>query len=299
MGSIKKYTDKLYLKQWGLGFLRANLADIIRQKQSRLNFEWLPMKDSSLSWADPFVFKGQDGQVNILFESVSTVKLDGNISLLTCDEQMQPLSEKLLLNNGHHLSYPFIFEEEGRTYVIPENAFSGKLTAYEFNHQSKTLVNPVVILPMEVIDPTILKSDGKYWLFCTMLGDGLNRDLHIFYADQLLGPYQSHAQNPVRSDLTGSRPAGQFISVDGNIYRPAQNCSNYYGESITINKINLLTPTRFEEEAYMTIEPNQDDEFNYGIHTINAIDNLIIVDGQKSHFQPVQQLGRKLKKIFS
>jgi hypothetical protein len=299
MGSLKKYTDKLYLKQWGLGYLKASLADIIREKKSKLSFEWLPLNDTSTSWADPFIFRGPDKKVNILFESVSTVKLDGNISLLTCDDDMNIESEKVILDNGQHLSYPFTYQENGKIYVIPENAFSGGLYAYELDYPSGRLHNKTEMLPFKVIDPTILKADNRYWMFCTMLGDTLNSDLHIFYADSLLGPYTAHSGNPVRSDLIGSRPAGNFIVVDGGIYRPAQNCVNYYGESITINKVNLLTTTRFEEEVYMTIEPNEADEFNYGIHTINAIDDLIIVDGQKVHFQPVRQLGRKIRKIFN
>jgi hypothetical protein len=49
----------------------------------------------------------------------------------------------------------------------------------------------------------------------------------------------------------------------------------------------------------MIIGPNRNDEFNYGLHTINALDDIVIVDGQKGFFQPVQQLGRKLKNIFN
>ncbi len=299
MGSIKKYTDKLYLKQWGLGYLRGNLADIIREKRTSLSFEWLPLPDSKTSWADPFILRSPEGKICVLFESVSTVKLDGNISLLQLDENMNPLSEKVILDNGYHLSYPFIYQEGGKTYVIPENAFSGNLFAYELDFSTGQLTDKKMILDEKVIDPTIIKADNKYWLFCTKLGDRLNSDLHIYYSENLLGPYISHAGNPVKSDLAASRPAGNFIEVDGNIYRPSQNCVNFYGESITINRITVLTTTLFEEEPYMTIEPNPSDEFNYGIHTINSIDGMIIVDGQKSHFMPVSQLGRKIKNIFN
>jgi hypothetical protein len=57
MGLIKKYSNKLYLKQWGIGFLRANMADIIRHKQTELSFEWMSLGDKTISRADPFVFK--------------------------------------------------------------------------------------------------------------------------------------------------------------------------------------------------------------------------------------------------
>ena len=151
-----------------------------------------------------------------------------------------------------------------------------------------------MIIDQPLLDSTIVRHEGKYWLFATRLGDGFNSDLH-FYADNLFGPYTEHKANPVKSDLNGSRPAGNLIDVDGQLYRPSQNCRNYYGESITINRIKTLTTEAFEEEEYMVIEPNKNDEFNYGIHTINAIDDLIIVDGPKGYFEPVNQLRRKLK----
>jgi beta-xylosidase len=160
-------------------------------------------------------------------------------------------------------------------------------------------VNKKEILQQPVLYSTILKYDNRYWLFATFLGAAFNSDLQIFYADNLMGPYTPHAGNPVKQAHNGARPAGNFIEVDGSIYRPAQNCGNYYGESITINRITKLTTAEFEEEEYMIIRSNKNDEFNYGIHTINAVDDLVIVDGQKGYFEPMRQLTRKLKTIFN
>lgn len=299
MGLLKKYSDKLYLKQWGIGFLKGSMTDIIRNKKNRLSFEWISLGNKTVSYADPFVFKTDDGRINILFESVSSYALDGKISLMVCNDQLEPVFEKVVLDTNDHLSYPHVFKENGNIYVFPENAFSGSLNCYEFDTTKNLLVNKKEIIRKPLLDSTILKYQGKYWLFATLLGDTLNSDLHIFYSDSLFGPFVPHAGNPVKRQLNGSRPAGNFIEVDGNIYRPTQNCSNYYGESITINKVTALAPDTFEEEEYMVIEPNKNDEFNYGIHTINAIDDIIIVDGQKGYFEPVQQLSRKLKNIFN
>lgn len=299
MGFIKKYSDKLFLKQWGIGLSRGNLADIIRQKKFDLSFQWLTLEDKSVSYADPFIFKTDDGRINILFESVNSRSLDGKISLMICNELFDPILEKTILDTKDHLSYPFIFKENGINYVFPENAFSGSLSCYAFDSVKRIFTGKREIIDLPLLDATILKRDGKYWLFATMLGDALNSDLHIFYSDSLFGPYTPHAGNPVKQQLDGTRPAGNFIEVDGQVYRPAQNCSNYYGESITINRIKTLTEKEFAEEAHMIIEPNKNDEFNYGIHTINAVDDIIIVDGQKSYFQPVQQLNRKLKSYFN
>jgi hypothetical protein len=299
MGLIKKYSDKLYLKQWGIGFLKGSMADIIRNKKTALRFEWMSLNNKTVSYADPFVFKTDDGRINILFESVSSYILDGKISLMVCNDNLEPVLEKVVLNTSDHLSYPSVFKESGKIYVFPENALGGSLSCYEFDQVKNSFINKREIIQLPLLDSTILKYQNRYWLFATLLGDTLNSDLHIFYADSLFGPYIPHKGNPVKKHLNGSRPAGNFIEVDGEIYRPTQNCSNYYGESLTINKVMTLSTTEFEEEEYMIIEPNKNDEFNYGIHTINAVDDIIIVDGQKGHFEPVQQLSRKLRNIFN
>jgi hypothetical protein len=299
MSTLKKYSDWLFLKQWGLGFMKGDIREIIRKRKNGFSFQWLPVSDKNISYADPFIFKANDGKINVLFEKVTSFQLDGTISLMVCDESFKTVMEKTVLNNREHLSYPFVFRENGKTYVLPENSLGGSLYCYEFDNETRSFSKQKKILDLPLIDPTILKYNNKYWLFCTMLGEQLNSELYIFYADSLTGPYSAHAKNPVKSGLNGTRPAGNFIEVDGNIYRPSQNCSNYYGESITINKLTELSETAFSEEEHMLIHSNPRDEFNYGIHTINIVDDIIIVDGQKRHFQPVRQLGRKLKNIFN
>lgn len=299
MSTLRKYTDWLFLKQWGLGFTKGNIKEIIRHRKNGFSFQWLPINDKNMSYADPFIFKANDGRVNVLFESVSSSDLDGTITLMVCDDSLNTVLEKTVLKNHAHLSYPFVFRENGKTWVFPENSLSGSLHCYEFDHVTRSFSDPKMIMDLPLIDPTILKYNGKYWLFCTMLGEQLNSELYIYYADSLTGPYTAHQKNPVKSGLNGTRPAGNFIEVDGHIYRPAQDCTHYYGESITINRITELSETAFSEVEHMRIHSNPRDEFNYGIHTINILDDIIIVDGQKRHFQPIQQLGRKLKNIFN
>jgi hypothetical protein len=66
-----------------------------------------------------------------------------------------------------------------------------------------------------------------------------------------------------------------------------------YGESITINKINVLNESEFTEEFYMTIsinKKNRDNRGMHGIHTINFIDDIMVVDGTKWRFSPITKL---------
>jgi hypothetical protein len=104
--------------------------------------------------------------------------------------------------------------------------------------------------------------------------------------------YTPLRSNPVKKGLNGNRAAGNFINVDGVIYRPTQNCSGMYGESITINRIKVLTENLFSEEPYMTIrinEVNRTEHNIHTIHTINSFNGLIVVDGMKWTFSPKDQ----------
>lgn len=300
MSIFKKYIDKLHLKQWSIGFAKMDLKEVIRKKLTHLPVEWVTPNNKMLSYADPFIFEDKAGNLQVLLESVSTISLDGKITLMTIDRNtLKPVFEKDLLQTDSHFSYPFIFRENGKIYVFPENAFEGKLCCYEYDEENRTFGNKRVVVDQPLVDSTIIKHEGRYWLFSTKIGEARNSELFIFHADSLLGPYTPHVKNPVKSDLRSSRPAGDFIHVDGSLYRPSQYCTSYYGEAITINKITRLDITQFEEEEYFTIRVNSSDAFSYGIHTINAVGNFIVVDGQKSYFEPVQQLTRKLKSFLS
>src|SRR5258706_2658297 len=185
MSFLKKYSDKLYLKQWGIGLAKGSFSDMIRSRKFDLRFQWLPLEDKSVSYADPFIFKTGDGRINILFENVSTYNLDGKISLLVCNDRLEPIEEKIVLDTKDHLSYPFVYKENGKTYVFPENAFSGALNSYEFDPIKKSFANKKEIIRLPLLDSTILKYQDRYWLFATMLGNAFNSDLHIFYSDSL------------------------------------------------------------------------------------------------------------------
>jgi hypothetical protein len=197
----------------------------------------------------------------------------------------------MLLDTKSHLSYPFIFKEDNKIYVFPEAAHSGKLTCYEYDPLSQTLTFAKEILNLALLDSTILKHDNKYWLFGTLAGKDSHSKLYVYISDNLLGPYSPHPANPVKSSSRSSRPAGNFIRVDGAIFRPSQNCEKIYGESITINKINTLNEFSFDEEEFMTLSANGSN-FNKKIrtiHTINVLDDIITIDGIKWTFSPKDQ----------
>ena len=286
------YNKLFCVMQWGIGFSENNIEQIIREKKDTLpGINWLPLRNNSQSIADPFIFKDADGNINLLYEDFSMIKprTYGKIRLSTLDKKFNIINTKELLDTKSHCSYPFVFFENGITYVIPETALQNNVSVFEYDYVNKCLINKKVLIKnLPLLDSTIFKYKGMYWLFATLGENGYdNSQLNIYFSDNFFGEYKPHRSNPVKNNQDGLRPAGNIIEVDGEIYRPSQNCSSYYGESITINKITRLSEYEFSEESYFQIKPDRQSEYNAGIHTINFIDGLIVVDGIKMVFKPL------------
>lgn len=296
MNFLSTLIDKLYLKQWSIGIANSNIQDIIRNKKMEIDFTWIPVNNKNKFYADPFLFKSGIEEYSILFEEYDYQYQYGKISLFTLDNDFKVIFSKTVIDTQCHLSYPNIFIEDGEMYVFPEACKSGKLSGYRYINNTKTITYKGDLINLPLVDSTFLKYKNKYWIFSTMRGKEANRKLYIFYSENLWGPYIAHKQNPVKNDTNGSRPAGNFIEVDGSLYRPAQNSGKYYGSSISLNKIIHLSENKFIEEPYMSITPGNNEYFNFGMHTINYVDHRIVVDGLVRRFLPITQLTTFIRK---
>ena len=299
------YYNKLFFKKWIIGICHENISDIIRKKKFNPNIKWLRTDSPDKFYADPFLIPSKNGGLNIMYEEFPFNENYGKISLMALDEKFNPKSNKLLLDTKSHLSYPFIYAENNKTYIFPESAQNGKLSCYEYDSESESIKFLKDILDLPLRDSTIIKHDNKYWIVGTLSEAAIDYKLHIFVSDNLLGPYIPHPKNPVKNGLNGTRSAGNFIEINGTIYRPTQNCQKNYGESITINKVTELSLENFSEEPHMTIKINKKNKNNRdvrSIHTINVLGNNIVVDGEQWIFSPKEQwksfLKSRIKRIF-
>jgi hypothetical protein len=301
---LSKYIEKLFFKKWIIGIFRTDIKDIIKSKMFDPDINWLPIRSIDKYYADPFLLFSKDENLKILLEDFSFDENYGKISLMTLDRSFKQVNYKILLDTKNHISYPFIFTENNKTYIFPEAGRSGKLSCYEYDplNESIDFLQDIVDLPL--CDSSVLKQNGKYWIFGTL--SEIDADtkritdykLYVFFSDRLLGPYVPHPGNPIKSGLNGTRQAGNFIEVDGIIYRPTQNCERLYGESITINKVTELNELNVVEEPYMTICINKKNRYNYGmhtIHTINVMNDIVVVDGKRWTFSPLIQLKSYLR----
>ncbi len=233
-------------------------------------------------WADPFPVR--DGDTTWLF--VEEFPHDANRAHLAVmelhpDGSVGPATT--VLARPYHLSYPYVFRWNGDWYMVPESLenrsvdlYRGTRFPFEWTHE-RTLLDDV-----SAVDATLFEKGGRWWMLTTIapFGGSENDELHIFMAETPLGPWRPHPDNPQKSDVRGSRPAGRIFPIDGAWYRPAQDCSRRYGYAMTIHRITELAADRFDEEVVGRIEPTWARGL-LGTHTVNHVDGLTLVDGDR------------------
>ena len=231
-------------------------------------------------WADPFLLR-VDQRTWVLFEELLLGSQRGHISALEIDDAGRALSPaQIVLREPWHLSYPFIWHEAGRTFMLPEAGNSGQLTLYEAVDGALHWRRREVLLSgVRLADATVVAFNGRLWMFATTADPGALMDdtLNIYWATRIEGPWHAHAMNPVKIDARSARPAGSMWVRDDVLYRVVQDCSTTYGGSTVCMRVLKLTEYEFQEEPvpeWARLKAKQKDPW----HTFNSIGNLNVID---------------------
>ena len=274
----KKIRSIIYFDQWVLLF-KLNKSSTISTSFFRFK-KILPPKDRF--WADPHVIKKND-EYFIFIEELLYSTNKGHISYIKMDSKGNYTQPCKVLERDYHLSYPFLIEDKGELYMIPETIANNTIEIYKctlFPH--KWELEMVLKNDIRAVDSTIIFKDGKYWLFANVVtnkGASSLDELFLFYSETLLSnDWKPHTQNPIISDVKASRPAGSFFLFNDKLYRPSQNGSKHYGYGMKINEVIELTETVYKEKIVDSIYPNWDRNI-VATHTINSVDELTIIDG--------------------
>ena len=233
-----------------------------------------PPKDKF--WADPFPVKFED-KYFVFFEEYLYKDDKAHISVmeLTKSGATEPVP---VLKRDYHLSYPFMLQWQGRHYMIPETGGNRTVEVYKCeSFPGDWKLETVLLEGVPARDATLFEVDGLWWMFVAIADTDSSDELHLYYSSSPLGPWKPHKQNPVKSDVRNSRPAGRPFYWNGDLYRPAQDSSQRYGYAMTINRIQRLTPDEFVEQEVSKILPQWRRDLR-GTHTLNMCEDLTIID---------------------
>lgn len=292
---MNKVIDRYFgADKWNIGMIRQSAKDLVLRKSFRRKVLWLKEDHADYS-ADPFVVN-INSNFYIYYEELNFWKIKGKISQIKNFDFSTKQNVTGFFPQGIHFSYPYIFEDLGSLYCIPETADAREVSLYQVSAENSTelLKKRVLLDTSRFVDSSMIKYGGKYWLFTNI--DGQLNELYIYYADHLDGDFLPHAQNPIPVSLKSCRGAGSLFVVDDLLYRPTQNLEVRYGGSIIINKITELSPDSFKSEQDFELLPEA--PYLQGMHNISFSKDFIIVDGKRRRHSPITPVHRLLKKLL-
>ncbi|HTV25005.1 MAG TPA: hypothetical protein VMG12_40205 [Polyangiaceae bacterium] len=272
-----------HLEIWNVGFAANSVAEILRDgRVDASGVTWCKPHQPGHFIADPFPFVDR-GKERVLVEDYDQIK--GKISSIDPADGRGGLALTPEFDLPYHLSYPCIFEEGGETYCVSEAYQSNRASLYRRSEQGWSLVRHLID-GLPIVDPTLFKHDGRYWLLFTLQNDGAwgNQKLYAYHAPALDAAWVPHVLNPVKCDIAATRPAGSVFRVGERLFRPSQDCSTTYGAAVVINELVELSPSRFLERVAARIEPIADGPYPDGLHTLNAMGDRAVFDSKKFAF---------------
>lgn len=286
-GDIAKRIYRLccYAPHWHVGWRYTDDAGIWASKNLS-GAPWTIIADPGHRfYADPFPVNWQ-GRTFVFFEDLDHRVGKGTISAVEFDGTGPKGPVIPVLEEPWHLSYPFLIEHDGELWMIPESSERRDVAIYRcVDFPGKWERHTTLLSGLELGDATIVWHDGLHYLFgATRDGAGGYSDtLSIFHAEHLFGPWLPHARNPIMVDRASARPAGHFVTIDGQLWRPVQDCSNGYGAALGLAEITELSPTLFKQIVRHTLAPDRQWP-GRKLHTLNRSGRLEVIDG--SRIQP-------------
>ncbi|MEM6985378.1 MAG: hypothetical protein AAF499_02465 [Pseudomonadota bacterium] len=284
-GVQRKLSRRPLLRQWILlSAARDDSGDTDRLSLDLQHWDRiLPPRD--VFWADPFVVE-RDGKACVFIEEATFTPRRGHLSVLELDQDGAPSAAQVVLKKPYHLSYPNVFEHDDNWYMMPESGEDKSLQVYRCaSWPTEWVWQENVLEGKAVFDGTLLEHNGRWWLFATVQrldAASPNIFLHLWHADGPLGPWHPHPANPIVSDVRRARPAGNFFTHDGVLYRPSQDCSTHYGHGLNICRVDQLDLQGYRETLVSTHEPWAADID--GVHTLNYAKTRVVADA--IHWRP-------------
>lgn len=265
-------------EDWVVGIVK---KEDFNENSNFRKVHWLLRPDQHSYTADPFIIDFEEDTL-VFFESYSYATERGHISMAKASEHFDKYYD--VLKSDLHFSFPSVFVYENQLFMIPECYESNGIQLYQYDYEiNKMIFKQTLLEGVAAVDPVLYKKDNYWWLFFTEKNQP-SVHLQIWFSENMHGPYQPHFNNPVKSDIHSSRPAGMLFEKDGKLFRPAQDCSEAYGIGVVINELTELSKEYFLEKESHRLSPDKDWKLHKGLHTFNQSSRYIALDAKGFRF---------------
>lgn len=272
---MRPVKDLLIEEYWNIAFREYTEEDsIVNSPKSKTKFNL--MKPNKRYWyADPFLFE-KDGKTYLFVEAFDNVT---EVGVIACSEYVNGnfTNPEIVLKEDFHLSYPYVFEKDGKIYMMPETHEDNCIQFYEAVDFPKSWKKAEVkVQNVDAVDTVI--ENGLFIASVICPQKDMSIDLAVFDKEGKELPY-----SPVYKNSLEKRGAGLCFDHKGMRIRPSQGClNNVYGGKVILNKITKCDAEGYVEEPFAEITPdNIEIPINAvptGIHTYARSSKIEIVD---------------------
>jgi hypothetical protein len=194
-----------------------------------------------------------------------------------------------VLTEPFHLSFPFLFEFNGTTYMCPETCASHQIRLYraiQFPHKWEFF--KAIMRDVAAVDTMLFQKGDRWWMLTNLdrTGDGdFASELYLFSAESPLSEtWAPHPANPLKIDPAGGRNAGLLREGD-RLFRAGQvhgfDCN--YGAAIRLHEIGSLSPEDYREHLIAEITPGFREGL-LGAHHLCSTHGVTVVDSVRREF---------------
>ena len=239
--------------RWSVAFVHSHWRKAVFWRAKRL------ANPRSHFLADPFVVS-RDNRTYCFVEDFDLKAQKGSIAVYELAEDGGK-RVGVAVEEPFHLSFPYIFEFEGKLFMCPETSANRDIRIYkciEFPLHWK--LHHIAMEDVCAADTMLFEKEGLWWMLTNIdpirAGDYCS-EMSIFFAKNPFdGAWMAHPRNPVIVDASCARNGG--LLNDGQFYfRVSQGQGfDFYGKKSSINKIVELTQTSYFEEPVCSITPN-------------------------------------------
>jgi hypothetical protein len=272
---LEVYRRLFFREQWGL--LSSSGSDLEKNIYTYKKIS----APRGCFWADPHIIYRNPIYYIFVEEYFYRVKR-GHISVIEIDSNGDYKAAVPVLSTAWHLSFPHVFEWQGRYYMIPESSEHRTIDLFECVRFPDRWQHKITLMKdVCAVDTIVFYTKRNWWLFTAIAEQEAASpqvELFLFYSSELFtDQWLAHPENPIVSDIKRARNAGSLFLQDGKIFRPSQDCSKTYGYGFDLNEITALSRTEYCERRVTSFRPDPRKKI-IATHTYANQGDLTVID---------------------
>ncbi len=236
--------------------------------------------------ADSFLFVKDE--TLYLFYELQHWDDPGVIAMVKTNDLKSWTQPIVVLKQPYHLSFPYVFEDNGHLYMVPESQEDNAIHLFEADNNELTSFSKVrTLLQQERAEGIhynyndshiyIENKKGKegekkmYYLFTSYQKNWMYYQ-ELYMTDDLLnGEFKRHPQSPICASNEFGRNGGSLINYNNHLLRVTQDCHAAYGDNVSLMEITKLNETEYEEKLFMQNVLPHNNIFKDGGHQLNIV----------------------------